>query len=981
MTGKKEKEVEMKFIITNCRAVKNKTESLEKYMSDADASFAVISETWMNEENTDRIINDLKNGYNLRIIFKNRKDKKGGGVAIVWRDSKVKFSNYRMESGVMEIAVARAELKTEKRVMFVFSVYYPPSMMVDHVEKMNEAITDEIQKIKTRENDPIVIIAGDTNLKNCDAFADEFPDLIHIVTPPTRADNCLDNCYSNVHNMEPKILPPLTSSYGSMSDHKTLLMSFKIKIKEHVYRKVLRRKITKKGEDNFVTALETCDWSPVYNADSSDEKTEMFHAIIERLKDEYFPLKMSKIRDDEDPWITDYLRKLLNKKKKEFGKNGKSERYERLCGIAEQRTSEAKNAYYDREVEKIHGGNRNIAYAALKNLKSAERPKGWSLSELDPEKPIDEVMEEAADFFSSISNGNMPVDVEKIKWTYDRPIFALTPDMIEKRIKESKKPSSQVPGDIPPKLLNRVANAVSFPVANIYNNVPKTMEWPKQWRKEYQTMIPKTPNPTNMNEIRNLSCTNFLSKVMESFVIDGLKTEIEFSELQYGGLKGTGTDNFLCEAWNNILETLDNPEKSTALMSVDFSKAFNRLSHNACLEKLAAKNASNQSLALIYSFLQGRTMVVRSDGKVSSPRPVTGGSPQGTKLGNLLFCISIDDIVHQSETETNLESPISAVPAEYRNPQMITSTPIRTGQHDDSFNPNPFGFRQKKNIIRDSILEDPLDCCEYENTETWEIGYIDDINIGEELLVDQGIRHITTGKEKRILRAKGCEEKFMIIEKNGTDIGLKINPAKTQLICFHNNTYDIKAQVNINGKLMTSGDSLKILGFYFSEIPNMSLHVKMMIKKFYRSLWGLRHLKKARLDPNCMSKTYCSLFRPILEYACNVYGPMINETQKKTIEKCQEKALKIIFGFDYTYDDLLKKSGLKTLENRRDDLFKKFSLKMAKSQRFSTKWLPRMERSERPNTRASKEYIEFYARTSRLYHSPIFKMRRVLNSM
>ena len=430
------------------------------------------------------------------------------------------------------------------------------------------------------------------------------------------------------------------------------------------------------------------------------------------------------------------------------------------------------------------------------------------------------------------------------------------------------------------------------------------------------------------------------------------------------------------------MESLDKTDTAVSLMSVDFSKAFNRLSHNACLEKMSEKNASNQSIGMVYAFLEGRQMQVRSGNLLSTLRNVHGGSPQGTKLGNLLFCLSIDDIVHEDPTpvvQPSSPERESAIPREYL--PTITSTPAPRDEHETSFDPNPFGMRNKINIIRDSILEESLGEGGAISAGTWEIGYVDDINVGEELDLRDAKLHITTGKMKRCIRATGCENMYRVVDKNGQKIGLQINPAKTQLICFNPGTDDLEAMISIDGKMVKSGNELKILGFYFGSKPNVSCHISKAIKKFNKSLWTIRHLKRAGLKNNVLVKVYCSMLRPLLEYSGNVFISMLTCKQNLMLENCQRKTLKIIFGYDWKYEELLEFSGLVRLDTRREKLFEKFSLKMSKSARFSRKWLPKYDRTDRRELRNKKTFIEFYARTDRLYRSPIFHMRRVLNNL
>ena len=119
---------------------------------------------------------------------------------------------------------------------------------------------------------------------------------------------------------------------------------------------------------------------------------------------------------------------------------------------------------------------------------------------------------------------------------------------------------------------------------------------------------------------------------------------------QYGGMPGSGTSHFLIELWDRILRSIDTPDTAAALLSVDFSKAFNRMNHWICLEALRNLGASTNSLAMVASFLTGRTMRFKVNGKLSTSRRVLGGSPQGTKIGNFLFIVTINEIEKKTDT-------------------------------------------------------------------------------------------------------------------------------------------------------------------------------------------------------------------------------------------------------------------------------------------------------------------------------------------
>lgn len=820
------------------------------------------------------------------------------------------------------------------------------------------------------------------NQKNCDVFRGEFPDIKLINTAPTRNDAVLDLCYTNCDVTETSVSIPLWSREGVDSDHRVVQYCVDFTVPKFTYVKVKRRKITENAKRLFVEKMKTQNWERMLQADVN-EKTRIFHNVIEGLKDEFFPYKVSKIRSDEDPWITDHIRRRIRARDEEFRTGGRGESWRKLKEEVRREMANSKSAYYEREVEKIENASnkRDLAYTALKNLNCPSRPKQWSVCDLFPDKSELETVEVLAEFFSSVSNENLPIQEKNIPVTYDRPTYDLTEEMIVKRIRESKKPNSSVPGDIPPNLINELSETIAYPVMLIFNSVPREGRWPELWRTEYQTVIPKVKRPTSVNELRNLSCTNFLSKVLESFVADAIKSEINLSELQYGGMKGCGTDNFLVEMWDTVLESMETEGNVVALMSVDFSKAFNRLNHQACLEKLAEKNASNQTISMIFSFLHDRRMCVRNGATTSSFRKVMGGSPQGTKLGNLLFCIAIDDITYDcqpySQVSTTGTPPDSAIPPEYL--PTITSTPSL----NDSFQPNPYGLRKKLNVIDDTVDFDLLEPQEYKDAETWELGYVDDINVGETLKTVDGVSHFTVHKEKKSIRAKGCEKKYEVIKKNGKEVGMQINPLKTQLLCMSSSgSAEISSYVSIEGRRIESGLSLKVLGFVLGSRPTPTYHVDNLIGKFNRSLWSLVHLKRAKLNCNTLKRVYVSMLRPLLEYGSNVIYSMITQCDKDRLEACQRKALVIIYGFGYDYVDLLEQAQLQCLNKRREELFRKFCMKMSKSERFSRKWLPLREYEDDVRVlRRRKKYIEYNARTTRMYNSPVFEMRRILNSM
>ena len=84
-----------------------------------------------------------------------------------------------------------------------------------------------------------------------------------------------------------------------------------------------------------------------------------------------------------------------------------------------------------------------------------------------------------------------------------------------------------------------------------------------------------------------------------------------------------------------------------------------------------------------------------------------------------------------------------------------------------------------------------------------------------------------------------------------------------------------------------------------------------------------------------------------------------------------------MYGYNYTYQELLEKSGLETLKSRRDSAMLKFAQKTSKNPVYKHMF-PLNPSAVR--TRDHKHYKEDNAKTDRLYKSPLFAMRRLLNN-
>ena len=109
-----------------------------------------------------------------------------GGVAIIAKENSVKMAVYNFPNPESyEVLAVSARVEDIKSRFYIIGAYIPPNYLVAKGKACLSHINDLVLDIKTKAENPLIVLAGDFNQWNVQDALLDYPELNEVLTPPT----------------------------------------------------------------------------------------------------------------------------------------------------------------------------------------------------------------------------------------------------------------------------------------------------------------------------------------------------------------------------------------------------------------------------------------------------------------------------------------------------------------------------------------------------------------------------------------------------------------------------------------------------------------------------------------------------------------------------------------------------------------------------------------------------------------------------
>lgn len=483
----------------------------------------------------------------------------------------------------------------------------------------------------------------------CDTANSFFLKQVNSIPSRVKNENILDLIFST---MSDKLNDVIVSDEDFHTDHR--LLEFSVNVKTQHLKKESRFVYNFKAAnfDNIRNDLNHTNFDDIYHADNVNSSWTKFVDIFKHVLDTHIP--KVRIKDASAPaWIDAEIRHHQNKKASAWRRAKKSDlphhwaTFRKLRNRLKNLISSKFNNYIDSLGATVANNPKRFwsFFKAKTKIRSLPKVISWDNTTATSAKDKATLFNNY--FFSVFTQPKICPHLPKI------PIVQL-PSLGNMQVAEDNVldilcnlnvSKAYGPDGISPRVLKECAIQIASPLCHIFNLSLKSGVIPDEWLKANVVPVFKKGDKQHAGNYRPVSLLCVAGKVMEraifNLVFPLIKDQIY--HLQHGFIKGRSTITQLLSVFHEISSILDNAGQ-VDMIYLDFSKAFDSVSHKLLFHKLQSFGFHSHLLNWFHAYLTGRNQRVIVEGIHSDWLPVLSGVPQGSILGPMLFLLYINDM-------------------------------------------------------------------------------------------------------------------------------------------------------------------------------------------------------------------------------------------------------------------------------------------------------------------------------------------------